>query len=467
MTPQAATLAYVCLILGLFWLDRDPKVRTSKALWIPVVWLLINGSRPVSEWLQSGPTIARESVEGSPLDAAVFGALIVAALVVLTSRRARVVSFLRTNAAILIFFSYCAVSTLWSDYPFVSFKRWTKAAGDVAMVLLVLTDLNPLAAIKRILTRTGFVLLPLSVLFIKYYPNVGRSYNPWTWLPMFGGVTLFKNMLGMTCLICGLGSVCCFVAAYRDRKGADRVQHLVPHAIVIAMAVWLFRTADSMTSFSCFVMASSVLVVTSVPRLSRKPAVAHQLVAAAVGLSLAALFLPGTGLVESLGRNPTLTGRTAIWSAVLSAAKNPLLGTGFESFWTGDRLSKVWDGSGVEKGIQEAHNGYLEIYLNLGWIGVSLIAVLILTGYRNIISLLRLDPEAGRVRLAFFTAGVIYSFTEAGFRMMSLVWIAFLLATMAVPQRQARKIRESALKATERVNTELTAENIYAHRECI
>ena len=35
MNPQVAAAAYVLLILGLFWLDRDGKVRVSTALWIP------------------------------------------------------------------------------------------------------------------------------------------------------------------------------------------------------------------------------------------------------------------------------------------------------------------------------------------------------------------------------------------------------------------------------------------------
>ena len=41
-------------IAGLFFLDRDKSVRTSKALWLPVIWLWIAASRPVSLWLAPG-----------------------------------------------------------------------------------------------------------------------------------------------------------------------------------------------------------------------------------------------------------------------------------------------------------------------------------------------------------------------------------------------------------------------------
>ena len=48
-------MAFLCVvgIVGLFVLDRDNGPRPSKALWIPVAWLFINCSRPVSLWLHA------------------------------------------------------------------------------------------------------------------------------------------------------------------------------------------------------------------------------------------------------------------------------------------------------------------------------------------------------------------------------------------------------------------------------
>jgi exopolysaccharide production protein ExoQ len=432
MTPQLATIIYIVGIIAIFFLDRDKTVRTSRALWIPVMWLMINGSRAVSLWLQSGPTVGDQYADGSPIDAAVFGALSMGGLVVLVSRRDQVEKFLRGNAPILLFLAYCALSTLWSDYSFVSFKRWIKSVGDIVMILVVLTDPNPVAAIKRFLCRVGFVLIPVSILFIKYYPDLGRSYNPWTWIPMYCGVTTFKNQLGMITLVCAMGSLWCFVRAWRNRKARLRLQHLLVHGTILGMAIWIFNIADSMTSFSCFVLAGSVLVVANQSWIVRRMALLHLMVAAVITISLIALFFDSSGtLVQTLGRDASLTGRTAIWSVVLELAKaRPLLGTGFESFWMGDRLLKVWD---VEKGIQEAHDGYIEVYINLGWVGLIFLTSLIVTGYRNVITVFRQNQTIGSIKLAYFVTGVIYSCTEAGFRVMSPVWIAFILGIVAVP----------------------------------
>ena len=95
------------------------------------------------------------------------------------------------------------------------------------------------------------------------------------------------------------------------------------------------------------------------------------------GLCLYIILALGFGvnaqLAGAVGRDPTLTDRTKIWHLLLSMHTNPLLGTGYESFWLGPRLVKIWQRFGP---INEAHNGYLEVYLNLGLIGLFLLIVI-------------------------------------------------------------------------------------------
>jgi O-antigen ligase len=91
-------------------------------------------------------------------------------------------------------------------------------------------------------------------------------------------------------------------------------------------------------------------------------------------------------------------------------------------------------------GLQEAHNGYLEVYLNLGFIGAGLIIGMILVGYRHVIAALRQDPRIGSLRLAYFVVAIIFSLSEAGFRETTLTWFFFLLAITAIPETPAPDI---------------------------
>jgi exopolysaccharide production protein ExoQ len=441
MPPQIAALLCILGIAGLFALDRDRNVRTSKGLWIPVVWVWILGSREVSKWLaafgmgQAGTLSASSELTGNPIDRNLYTVLLMLGAIVLFKRRRHVGSLLRANGPILLFFLYCAVSVLWSDYPEVSLKRWIKAVNDLVMVMIVLTDSDRLAAIKRFLTRTGFLLVPISILIIKYYPELGRGYKP-DGRQALTGITNDKNALGTTCLLFGLGYLWCFLAAYRDREGKHRTRHLIVHGSLLVMVLWLFSKANSMTSLLCFVLASCLIMATSVPALARRRSVVNVLVATVLVVPAFPLFLDtGTGLLKTVGRDATITGRTEIWKEVLAIDTNPILGAGFESFWLGRPLDQP--ASGWSFHVNEAHNGYLEVYLNSGWVGVVLLAAVIVTGYRNVIGLLCRDSEAGTLLLAYFVVELMYSFTEAGFRMMNLVWICFLLAAVAVPRSRS------------------------------
>ena len=115
------------------------------------------------------------------------------------------------------------------------------------------------------------------------------------------------------------------------------------------------------------------------------------------------------------------------------------MGAGFESFWLGDRLKAIW--STEEGAITEAHNGYLEIYLNLGLVGGVIFAGVLFATYRKI----RLDLlnrfEFGRLQLGLFVAIIIYNFTEAAFVSVHFIYTIFFLIAIEYP-----KVRKSRLR---------------------
>ena len=149
-----------------------------------------------------------------------------------------------------------------------------------------------------------------------------------------------------------------------------------------------------MTSISSFLMASTLLLWANSRAASRRPALVHFLTATMLAVSVAVLFFGvSPSVLGTMGRNPTLTDRTEVWSVCLSLVQNPVLGTGFESFWLGPRLEKMWSMYWWRP--NEAHNGYLEIFLNLGWVGVAWLVVIIATGYRRVFRVWRRQPRAG------------------------------------------------------------------------
>jgi exopolysaccharide production protein ExoQ len=429
---QIITLIFGLVIFGLFYLVRDRNRRISRALWIPVFWLFIAGSRPSSVWLDSAPTEAERATEyysGSPIDSTVFEALEVAALVVIIRRRKVVGEVLRGNWPILVFFGYCLLSVAWSDFPIVSIKRLMKGWGDLMMVLIMLTDPEPVAAVRRVLIRTGFWLLSLSVLFIQYYPDLGVNGGGMMTTPTYTGVTTNKNELGFVCMIWGLGFLWCFLDAFQHRRttAKGRQSSLLAYGAMVVTAVWLLRVCDSATSLTCLTLGGILMVLTSLRTVARRPALVHVLVIIALCGALFAIFV-APSLLTMVGRKSTLTGRTELWQFVLPMAGNPVFGTGFESFWLGQRLDYMWRIYWWHP--NEAHDGYLEIFLNLGWLGIALFASFVLRGYGKVVAGLRRMEGMSGLRLAYIVAALVYNVTESASRELNPVWIALLFATI-------------------------------------
>jgi len=434
MPPSLALLVCFIGIVGLSLLDRDPEERTSPALWLPVIWLALGGTRNVSTWLGGAAnSSADQMLEGSPLDRNILSLLIVLGIGVLIARGQRTRDVLRQNAPLLLFFFYCAASVVWSDFPFVALKRLTKVIGNVVMVLLVLTDVAPAISLKRFLTRTAFLLIPSSILLIKYYPDWGRYYDHWEGGLYYSGVSTDKNMLGVICLISGLAILSRFIETLRS--ATQRTRRLLAIGTVLAMDLYLINLAHSATSMGCFMIGGALITVLGLFR-KPQPWIIHLAVAGLSAIALVAYTIPGAWefLIESAGRNTTLTGRTDLWDDILRLDTQPWLGAGFESFFLGDRLQTLWNKYWWHP--NESHNGYLETYLTLGRVGLGLLALLLVTGYRNAMNVYRRDRVSGALRVAFLIIAPIYNLTEAAFKVMNPIWIIFLLVVTALPDSE-------------------------------
>jgi exopolysaccharide production protein ExoQ len=422
----------ICAIgtAGLFYLDRDRSARTSRALWLPVIWVSIVGSRPISSWLGVGPAGGNldATLEGNSTDAAVFLVLLLAGVRVLIRRKESMRGFFGTNRPLVVYFTYCLLSVLWSPIPEPSFKRWIKAVGDVVMVLIVATDDLPVVAIGRFFSYVGFLLLPASVLLIRY-SDLGRGFDP-DGNAMNTGVTTNKNMLGVLVLVVGLAALWHVCALLRAKRQPDHKSRLVAQCTLLAFSIALLAMAHSATCVGCFVLGSGLILVSSLPMIQRRPGLIHIVVLTLVlGGGLGMVFGGDAVVVGALGRDTSLTGRTDIWTRAISLARDPIIGSGFESFWNSNsQILRTFSEVNMFSNLNSAHNGYIEVYLELGWVGLGLIVTILMSSYRLAGRVFQCDPEIGGLILAYVMTIPLYNISEAGFRLFSPIWISFLLS---------------------------------------
>jgi exopolysaccharide production protein ExoQ len=445
--PNVAAFLTVCLIVFLFRRDIREKPDVTGALWLPLLWLVLGCSRPVSEWLNifGLPVSGAASVEeGSPLDAWFWFALIIAGSCVLIKRQVRLSEIISNNGWLIVFLLYCFISIVWSDFPFVAFKRWIKILGHPIMALIVLTEPDPDEALTRLMKRCAYVVVPVSILWIKYYPELGRGFSPWGGGESHG-IAIGKNFLGADCLILGYFFFWYLLQTWRTERNAWRRNELWLIAGFLIGIWWLFSQAHSATSLTSLIVGILVIVFVGIRSVNKNLIGTYMLVALVLVAAAELAFGISGRFSESLGRDSTLTGRTPLWTALLDMHTNPILGTGFESFWLGERPRQL---EGIFYFIpNEAHNGYLETYLTLGSVGVFLlIGLFVATFWKIRIELFR-NFEWGRYRLGFLIAVVLYNWTEAAFKTVSPLWFAFYLIAMDYPRVQLATVQSSVAVA--------------------
>jgi len=437
MPPSIALLITLAFVAWLFRRDFREKPNVTRALWIPYLWVFLSGTRFASEWMSIfGLRWGGGSAdEGSPLDGFVFFGLIGAGLYVLHQRRISLAEFIRNNQWVTIYLAYCLLAVLWSDFPLVAFKRWIKLFGQPVMVLIILTEPDPMEALSRLFKRSAYVWVPVSILFIRYFPALGRGYDSWNGLPMDCGITLGKNALGFDSMILGFFFFWHFLQVWQRERSLSRRNDLVLCLFFLAMNGWLLHLAHSSTSIGTLVLAIAMMLFLGLKFVDARR-IGFYLATIFAICALAELFFGIHHIaLQALNRDSTLTGRTDIWKILLHWDLNPIFGTGFESFWTDERATKVAKILGVA-GINEAHNGYLEIYINLGLLGLAVTFAMVWATYLKARQALIYDFNFGRFRLTYLVSVLVYNWTEAAFRTHSVAFFVFFLVAIDYPKFQ-------------------------------
>jgi len=380
---------------------------------------------------------------GNPTDRMFLSILIFAGLFILYRRDINWSEIFKNNTLIFILFLYMALSIMWSDFMFISFKRWIKLAGNLIMAFVVLTEPDLVEAVKRLIRRCAYVLIPLSLIFIKYYRHIGVAYTQDGSATMWVGVTTHKNSLGQLCFVVSFFLLWSLVTKWRERKRGFLDKNTLIEITLLLMTFWILNgstTSQSKTSIIALIIGICVFIGLSTIKNSLKHLGIYVFLIVLIGLSLqmlSGLLLNDSllsTLITSSGRNVTLTGRVPLWEELMRiGSQHPLFGAGFASFWMGDVTNRLWD-IFVWKP-ESAHNGYLDAYLSTGIAGLSLLIAAIWSAYRNICRTLLSNFDYGRWQMSLLVMIIVYNFAESTFlKGTSLLWFVFLLIAVDISQ---------------------------------
>lgn len=317
---------------------------------------------------------------------------------------------------LVCFLCLVMLSILWSGYPDLALRRGTRFVLTTAGLITVLVSCGSLQRVIATILATSTIALCLDLIALP----AGWAYDL---DGNFSGFHGHKNTMGAVAAICIWFSAVALLLFRRSRL--TRLSYLVGAGWIIMLLL-----SGSKTSFNLSVIAALVCLLYRVFHLYFAKGVAVWSLSLIAGGIIAALTIE-FGFGANLGlRNLDLTGRVELWQFLLESSNDSRwLGVGFGSFWgVGDSSTALLAKDRFIADLLQAHNGFLEVFIHLGVVGIIVLASMLLSLSslidRSRASLPELYPLAGAG--LFFI--ILTNITESYFgREAGLVWTTFLV----------------------------------------
>ena len=333
---------------------------------------------------------------------------------------------------LLLYLVFAAISVVWSPVPGIAFRRFVLQAIVVLSLAIstVLADDRDEMLDRILFVIAMTVLVNLASVLLTPPGPIGHE-----------GIYSQKN---------GLGAAMAFSVLFCLYGGAVKRGWLRFVFLALAAAAFFALVeSKSKTSLGLAVLLPLVVYVTI---LITRPL---RMNAALFLLFCLALALAGWFYVSAMTRfgfeelsmllfgDETFTGRTVIWQFALDViSRSPLIGQGYSSFWgigAGSIVER--EAPGFVVGLLQAHNGYLDILLETGFIGLAILVALIVAALFSAAQAVWQRPALCWLSMTLVLTVACHNMLESSwFRGYSLTWMLFVLAALLprAPGRGAR-----------------------------
>ena len=330
----------------------------------------------------------------------------------------------------LIVFSF-----IWSDFPELSQKAGIKTLYTTLFGLYLASRFT----LKEQLRIIAWALLIAAVFSLVYTLAFrGAGIEQGTHSGSWRGPLIHKNHFGRLMVVSAL---VCLLAAFNS----GRYRYLMWAGCALCVA--LLVLSDSGTGLIVFLTLVVLLPFYRALRLSDSLAIPFfiTMITVAGGIALWA----GTNwndLLFRYGKDPTLSGRTHIWDAVIERLwQRPWLGYGYHGFWE-EKGESVYVFRAVQYLVYQAHNGFLNIAIELGFLGLLCYSLSMLFTYIRAIRCVRSDQTSAELwPIIYVTFLLMFNYTETTtVEQNSIFWVLFVAISLSLKRGKWVKLGEES-----------------------
>jgi O-antigen ligase len=335
--------------------------------------------------------------------------------VLLFLRWKKVVAVFRKDQSIWLIWlllSIICLSSLWSAFPSESFRYSIYAIGTTGFGLYLATRYTLKEQIA-IFSWTFGLIVVLSILFAVALPQYGTmgGVHEGAWR----GIYTHKNVFG-------LALVPAAIIFYLRALSSKSISWIF--WLLLASTVALLVLARSTGSLVNFVVMVGLCLAYRLLRWRYELMISAMLASVIAGIAVLLWLFDYGGLdliFTALGKDPTLTGRTDIWRYSWDMIQlRPWQGYGLNAFWHGLEGPSAYVELALTVSVAYAHNGYLDMWLGIGLIGLSAFFIGLFTAAAKAIAWLRkTNTVEGFWPLLFLTYILLSNIAEGSITTMS------------------------------------------------
>ncbi len=319
-------------------------------------------------------------------------------------------------------------SSIWSIAPEVTGRR-VMALGFTSLFGIYLGARWSWRDFVTLNAFLGFLLAVGSYAVCIAYPTMGvhHTVNAGDWR----GLWFEKNAMGAIMAVSVLASMATALV-----RPTQRWRWILSALLCLGLVI-MSRSGTALITIALIFGGAMALAL-----MRRGPVLGVLTVfglgAAAFGAAATQTLAPGI-FFTLIGKDPTLTGRTDIWAAILrQATAHPWLGFGYAAFWEKTSVPAAFVRAETGWKVPSAHNGWLDILVQLGAVGVALCALLLAAAY--ILALIRaLDRRDGNWAVIYLSLFLVTAFSESVLMQRnSLPWtLCIATLTKVLSERRA------------------------------
>jgi len=325
---------------------------------------------------------------------------------------------------LLAYLTFAGASVAWALKPELSFIRFVKEIMVLASIVLPAMLADRTSNILRGVFLCFALAAVVNVVLIPGGYQTMAQYGPVLVDIGYQGYFSDKNILGEFAAIAFLLSI--HELLYRGHRRALGI------IIAVVTAVLLFlsssKTALGLALVAPF-LAGLILIIKRTFRVSLA------IIMSAIALGWIVLFdlIDTDRIAYMLTGDSSFTGRTTIWDfAVTEIARSPFVGWGYQSFWlVGADAPSIVDAPGWVKLMPNAHNGYYDTMLELGYVGLAFLLIFLITTLHAIGRVAERDSRRAWLLLSIALFAMIYNFFETFWlRAFETPWVIFVIAAV-------------------------------------